>query len=74
MKIDIRPIHKKIRQKNNEIKWLNMHPIDWITTNENKYHLNKKFKNKPYKMCSCMMCGNRRKYFGDTTYQEKKVA
>jgi len=50
MRMELRPIKKKIKQKKNEMKWFMFHPIDWIETNENKYHLNRKFKDKRIKL------------------------
>jgi len=46
MRMEQRPIRKKIKQKNNELKWFRFHPIDWIEPIENKYFVNRKFKDK----------------------------
>ena len=31
-----------------------------------KYFVNKQYKNKPFKMCSCHLCGNARRNYGKT--------
>ncbi len=50
----------------NDYSWFN------VPDREERIERNRQSRRDTTKLCSCVMCGNPRKYFGERTLQEKK--